>query len=257
MKTFVPLLSVAFLAGLLSVGMYAVDQQSAAAAANAFPPMVLPVAGPAVPASITPGAGPETISAPMARPASTAAPKRGTIPITELFARAREAYLKMDLRLAAAEIRKGAAALRSEESKATPDIRKDLAAAAMDLDRLALRIEQDKVKAGSELDTAFARVDQTLARHNMERGGGSIKPAAQYQSVAPHTDISATATRLGMPETAREPMSAAYAAPDKSAKSTGRSYEDLTRRVDALSKELAILQADLNRLKAREAGVKN
>ena len=265
MKTFVPALAVAFLASLLTLAVYAADLSPSATtpykfppmAPYRFPPMVLPVAGPAVTPAFNTAASPQATSEPMAKPATPAAERQHLGErIAAIFGKAKEAFVKTDLKLAASEVRRGAAALRSEESKATPEVKKELAATALDLERLALRIEQAKVQAGTELDAAFARADHAAAQHNTAQGAAATKPATQ--SVTPRQDISATAAAQGMPRTAKEPMSAAYAAPEKSgAQNATPTYEDLSRRVDALSKDLATLQADLNRLKAQGAGMKN
>ena len=265
MKAFAPTVAVAVLACLVSIASFAAGPNSTATPAYRFPPMVLPVAGPAVPASVTPGAGPETTSAPMVRHASDTTPmataQSKDNPIEEFFVKAREAFLNMRLKLAAVQIRRGAAVLHTEEAKSTGEVRLELAATAADLERLAQRIEQDKVKAGSELDTAFARADHALARHHAalaKSTGTAIAPATQYQSVSARPDITATAARQGMPAPSKEPINAALAAPEKSGAHTATpSYEDLSRRVDALSRELATLQADLNRIKAQGAGMKN
>jgi len=256
MKTFVPALAVALLASLLTLAVYAADLTPSTATPYRFPPMVLPVTGPAVTPAISPATGPQTAAEPTARPKSTSESQRLNERIASIFTKAREAFVKTDLKLAAIEIRRGAAALRSEESKAAPETKKALAATALDLERLALRIEQAKVQAGHELETEFARADHLIARHNLEQGGDSGNSATQ--SVVPRPDIAATAAAQGMPRTAKEPMNAALAAPEKSgAQSATPSYEDLSRRVDALSRELATLQADLNRLKAHGPAAKN
>ncbi len=198
-----------------------------------FPPMVLPVAGPAV----------ENTPAFRHTPAATAEPqsdlKQATNSIVNIFAKAKEAFVRMDLKLAALEVRRGAASIRSEESRATPDIKKELAATALDLEMLALRIEQDKVKAGSDLDTAFARADHTLAEHNRQLARG------------PATLTTPASADQGMP-IPRESVNAAYAPPEKRGEAATPTYEELNRRIDVLSKEVSLLREDLGRLKTQE-----
>ena len=139
MKTLTQVAIVASVVLLLSGAGYAVGQNRLGMPANAFPPMVLPVAGPAV--NVTPASSPAPT--PMGAPAPAAATTRPNL-LTErigaIFGKAKEAFVRANLKLAALEVRRGAAVLRSEESNASPDIKKELAATALDLELLALRI---------------------------------------------------------------------------------------------------------------------
>lgn len=250
MKTFTQLAVVASVVLMLSTTSYAAGQ--APTPRYQFPPMVLPVAGPAVTPAVSPGPEPATSPAPMARPTPAAEPIRLSERIGAIFTKAREAFVRAELKIAAAEVRRSAALLRKEEAKATGDVRKELAANALDLDLLAARIEQSKVKAGSELDTAFARANHALADH----GNAMAKTAGNLKTTTPGPGITATAARQAMPS--RQPVNAALATPpEKPVQTAAGSYEELNKRIDALSKEITELRTELNTLKSHEAGMKH
>lgn len=250
MKTFTTVMAVALGLFLVSPAVYAAGQNNDASYNHPFPPMVLPVAGPAVPAAVTPGAGPETSSAPiMSREPVAATPpiaksKPLANPTGDFFAKAKEAYMKTDLKAAADEIRKGAAVLRMEESKATSELKRELAASAEDLERLAQSVERESVKAQGEFDAVFSRADRALARHNAEQAAGH---ASVSHAIAPEPVHALPAQQ----------MSPATPAPANRAEVSGLSSEELTKRINMLSKEIATLQAELNKLKAKEAGMKS
>ena len=250
MKTLIQVAVVASVVLMLSITSYAAGQTPTPR--YEFPPMVLPVAGPAVTPAISPGPAPAASPTPMAVPAPAAEPRHLNRRIGAIFTKAREAFVRADLKLAALEVRRGAAVLRKEEYKANGDVRKELAATALDLDLLASRIEQSKVKAGSELDTAFARADQALA----ENGKVMAKTAGDLKTTTPGPGITATAARQGMPS--RQPVNAALATPpEKPIQGSAGSYEELNKRIEALSKEITELRTELNTLNSHEAGMKH
>ncbi len=246
MKYLTQVALLASLALLLSVAGYAAGQIPQARSLSAFPPMVLPVAGPAVHGAPAASQAP----APTASSAPATEPREGINPLRDLFAKAREAYVKANLRSAAADIRRSAEVLRSQESKASPDLRRELAATAMELDRLALQIEQQKVKAASQLDTVFSRANHAVAEHHKEMAK-TPAPAVRTEMTTPRPGIPSTAVGQAMPS--GKQVSAAYAPTGKPAKGAELSYAELNKRIDTLSKEIASLREDLKWLQTREA----
>ena len=79
---------------------------------------------------------------------------------------ARESYLEIDARTAAAELRKAAAQLRLAASEVAAASRNSLIRSALELEALARRTEEGTVKSVREFDVAFARASHALARHH-------------------------------------------------------------------------------------------
>ena len=69
----------------------------------------------------------------------------------------------------------------------------------------------------------------------------------------PSPAISATVARPAIP-LPRESVNAAYAPSEKHAEGAAVSYEELNKRIEALSREITRLREDLGRLKTQEAG---
>jgi len=266
MKTVSQAAVLASLALVLSLAGYAAEYTSA------FPPMVLPVAGPAVnvvpavnPAPAPSGTPPAAAPAPTPTPAPVAssapAPesKPAANPLRDIFTKAREAYVKTDLKMAASEVRKSAGILRKEEGKASGEVQKELAATAGELDRLALQIEQEKVKAATELDSVFNRANLAVEGHHKAMaktppaaGKVPVAPAMHTEMTTPRPGISATAARQALPS--GQHVNAALAPSGQQPGGTVLTYDELNKRIDTLSREISTLREDLNRLKTQEAG---
>ncbi len=93
------------------------------------------------------------------------------------FHGAREALLKRDPATAALELRKGAAYMRIEASRAVGAARAPLDAAVAKLERLASALADGKAVTAGDLDAAVARAHQALANHHYRK-------AAQFRSEA-------------------------------------------------------------------------
>jgi len=91
------------------------------------------------------------------------------------FHGAREALLKRDPATAALELRKGAAYMKIEASRAVGAARPALNAAVRELEQLASALAAGQTVTPSELSTAFARAHQALAEHHYLK-------AAQFRS---------------------------------------------------------------------------
>jgi hypothetical protein len=80
--------------------------------------------------------------------------------------RAREAFLEVDAREAAAELRKTATYLKITAAQAAAATRHALLRSAHELESLAHAVEAGTVKSVSELDAAFARASHALSHHH-------------------------------------------------------------------------------------------
>jgi hypothetical protein len=84
----------------------------------------------------------------------------------EHFHKARENFLKKDYRAAAEEIRKGAAFLKLQATRAASEGKKGLMASIDELEKLAKDVEQGTVTSATTLNHAFARAHHSLAQHH-------------------------------------------------------------------------------------------
>ncbi len=79
------------------------------------------------------------------------------------FRKARESFLKKDMRTAAAEIRKGALLLKLKAGHAKEKAKEALIASSHELEKLAQGLEKGTVTSIRDLRQAFARADRALA----------------------------------------------------------------------------------------------
>jgi hypothetical protein len=91
----------------------------------------------------------------------SAAPAEGP---EQHFKKARENFLKKDMKAAAAEIRKSAEFLKHEEELATSEGKKDLMVSTHALEKTADDIEKGTVTSVNRLDHVFANAYHALAR---------------------------------------------------------------------------------------------
>ncbi len=80
------------------------------------------------------------------------------------------------------------------------------------------------------------------------------KTEARLETTAPNPRITAEASSQGMPS--ERSVNAAFAEPGKHAEAAHPSYDELNRRIEALSKEIASLRTELKKLKSQESGMK-
>jgi hypothetical protein len=85
---------------------------------------------------------------------------------SEQFQKARESFLKKDVKAAADDIRKIAAFLRHQAANAATEGKKGLTASAKELDKLADGVEKGTVTSVKTLDSAFAKARQALSKHD-------------------------------------------------------------------------------------------
>jgi hypothetical protein len=91
----------------------------------------------------------------------------------EHFRKARESFLRKDVKAAAAEIRKGAVLLKLKAGHAPEEAKEALAASSRELETLARALEQGTVASTQDLRRAFARADRALAEQRYQRAAES------------------------------------------------------------------------------------
>ena len=85
------------------------------------------------------------------------------------FHEARQNFLQEEAKIAAADIRKGAAYLKMEKAVAKKEMQDVIAASERDLEKLAQNVENGTVESARELDAVFARAHQALAKSYITR----------------------------------------------------------------------------------------
>ncbi len=78
--------------------------------------------------------------------------------------KARESFVKKDVKKAGDEIRKAAAFVRLESEAASADVKEGLLDAGQELKKLADNVESGAVKSVKELDDAFARARSAIGK---------------------------------------------------------------------------------------------
>ena len=91
----------------------------------------------------------------------------------ERFQKARESFLKKDLKASGDEIRKIATFLRHQAANATEEGKKGLTASANELGKLANGVEKGTVTSVKTLDNAFDKARQALSRRDETAGQNS------------------------------------------------------------------------------------
>jgi len=97
------------------------------------------------------------------------------------FQKARESFLKKDLKDSAAAIRKGAAYFKSLEEQGQEKGKQTFLTSQKELENLADRVEKDAVQSVAEIDRTFARVSHALARYHyqMAKESWAMKETAE------------------------------------------------------------------------------
>jgi hypothetical protein len=118
----------------------------------------------------------------------------------EHFHRAHQAFVKKDLKKAAAHIRKGEAFLKLEAGRATAEGKKLMEESGHELAKLAEGVEHGAITSVKRLDEAFARAHQALAHHHHLKAKESWAKQAAHkvgqdlQAAAEHFDQGLTWT---------------------------------------------------------------
>ncbi len=114
----------------------------------------------------------------------------------EHFHRAHDAFLKKDLKKAAAQIRKGEAFLKLEAGRATDEGKKLMKESGHELAKLADDVEHKTIMSVKRLDEAFARAHQALARHHHLKAKESWTNKAEQAAHKVGQDLQAAAAHF-------------------------------------------------------------
>jgi hypothetical protein len=98
------------------------------------------------------------------------------------FGAAVEAYAKKDYKAAATEVRKAAAYIRLESTRAVGEIKKGLDVANAQLEKTARALDQGALKADKEMDQAFANANHALALAHRAKAAESWTHKAYAQA---------------------------------------------------------------------------
>ena len=93
--------------------------------------------------------------------------------LDQLFKKARESFLKKDIKDAVSDIRKGETFVKQEADRATGEAKQTLTASAQELNKLAEELQKRTVRSVKELDSVFARTHHALARYYQEKASES------------------------------------------------------------------------------------
>lgn len=114
----------------------------------------------------------------------------------EHFHRAHEAFLKKELKKAAAHIRKGEAFLKLEAGRATEEGKKLMEESGHELAKLAEGVEHGTITSVKRLDEAFARAHQALAHHHHLKAKESWTNKAEQAAHKVGQDLQAAAVHF-------------------------------------------------------------
>jgi hypothetical protein len=158
--------------------------------------------------------------------------------------RAREAYLMMDAKTAAREIRKAAIYLRVAGSHATERARRGLIQAEHDLDHLAKRIESGTIRSVEELDLATARALHALADYQYIKAAEKwrereVRVSGQYlRASVDNLEHAAARTDARMRAATAEMARESRVMANRLAEGTGYVVEEIGTGFEAFGREI-------------------
>lgn len=167
------------------------------------------------------------------------------------FKKARENFLKRDMKAAAAEIRKSAEFLKHEEEHATSEGKKDLLVSAHALEKTADDIEKGTVTSVNRLDHVFAKAYYALARshylkaseswakRNAKEAGFSLRVSSwdMEHGLAWSGHKAEGETKAALKD-ARHVSEKLIKGADWVSSEVDKSIEDIGREIDKLGKEM-------------------
>jgi hypothetical protein len=161
----------------------------------------------------------------------------------EHFRKARESFLKKNVKAAAAEIRKGAAFLKLETSHATGEVKEGLTASIGELERLAQGVEKGTVTSTQELRRAFARADRALAKQHFQKTAESwskkeINKAGHELKAANDVELAAAWAGYKLDATTAAVIKDARAIAAKLIEDAGWTTDEVGKGLDAVGKEI-------------------
>jgi serine protease Do len=102
--------------------------------------------------------------------------------LDQLFKKAREAFLKKDVKAAVSDIREGETFVKKEADRAAGEAKQALTASVQELDKLAEEVKKRAIRRVKELDSVFARTHHALARYYQEKASESWAKKASTEA---------------------------------------------------------------------------
>jgi serine protease Do len=164
--------------------------------------------------------------------------------LDQLFRKAREAFLKKDVKDAVADIRKGEAFVKQEAGRATGEGKQTLTASANELDKLAEQIEKSAVHTVKEVDSVFARTHQALAKYYQQKASESwtrqaITEAGHYLKLAAvHLENALSWAGNRIEAEVAATVDEAKRIGEKMERGTGWAASEVSNGIDAIEKEI-------------------
>lgn len=158
--------------------------------------------------------------------------------------RAREAFLEVDAREAAAEMRKAATYLKITAGQAAAATKRALLRSAHELDVLAHGVEAGTVKSVSELDHAFARAAHALSHHHCamaERSWAAEQTARagkQLRAAADNLERAAARTGKALQTATGDAVKDARIVSGKLVEGTGFVFDEIGKGFAAFGRQI-------------------
>jgi serine protease Do len=164
--------------------------------------------------------------------------------LDQLFKKAREAFLKKDVKDVVSDIRKGEAFVKQEADRATGEAKQTLTASAQELDKLAKEVQRRAIRTVKELDEVFARTHHALAKYYQQKASESwakkaISEAGQYLKLAAihfENALAWAGHQIGAEEAAA--VEEAKRVGEKMEKAAGWTASEVSKSIDAVRKEI-------------------
>jgi hypothetical protein len=160
------------------------------------------------------------------------------------FRAAVSAFLKRQMRTAAADIRMGAAYFKLEAERATGDAKKALLDSVQELEKLAGEVQKVAVADLKDLQNAFARAEHALAKHHYLKGlefkakNDAQKSGRELQTAADYVDSGQVWLTQKMHEGVADTVNEARRVAAKMVFGAGAAADEVGKAFEGMGKEL-------------------
>ena len=164
--------------------------------------------------------------------------------LNQLFKKAREAFLKKDLKDAVSDIRKGETFVKKEVDRAAGEAKQALTASAQELDKLAEEVKKRAIRSVKELDSVFARTHHALARYYQQKASESwaknaSTEAGHYLKLASvHLENALAWAGHRIEADSAAAIEEAKRIAEKMEKGTSWAASEVSKGIDAIGKEI-------------------
>jgi hypothetical protein len=171
------------------------------------------------------------------------------------FHEARQNFLDEEAKVAAADIRKGAAYLKMEKAAAKKELHEVIAASERDLEKLAQNVEQGTVESARELDAVFARAHLALAGSYSARASEAwvkkeeVKTGQLLKAALAHIKNAYAWSGRIMDATTVAAVKKSRQTADKLIAGTGAAAEEAGKALETTGREIEKLGAEIRQEK--------